>query len=70
MNKLPCINCICLAICRSLMIKSFIDDYRTLCSRCENMRVYLNYKTNHQKGQISDKFFLVQDYIYIGTTHE
>lgn len=70
MDKLPCINCITLPICRSLMIKSFLDDYHTLCNRCKLIKEYLNYEQNHKKYQVSDKFFSVQDYIYIGKLHD
>jgi len=69
-QHLPCINCITLPICRSLMIKSFIEDYNILCHRCELIREYLNYKANHKNAQISQKFFKIRDYMYIGKLHD
>lgn len=69
-KPLPCESCITLPICRSLMIKSFIEDYKTLCRRCSLMREYIEYESTWKNCQISNKFFQVQDYLYIGKLHE
>jgi len=64
--KLPCINCISLPICKSLMICDMIDDYWKLVRRCSSIRIYLDYEENRKSYQISAKFFKAQNYLYKG----